>query len=378
VSNEREPQPGAADASQIDAAWDSFVEASPRASYLQLSGWAGTKAANGWRPWVLDAEAPAGRVGARILLRRPRGMPWTFAYAPRGPIAAGWDPASLSAFSERLRSSAPTGERVSHVRIDPEIELDGPLDPDGSTRRTLQALGWRPAPEIQPAVTRLVELTTDEAALWSSLRGKWRQYVNRARSSGVTVVERSAADLPAFHAIMAETSARTGTPIRTEGSYRAIWDAFGPAGRARLLFALGPDGTPQAVLFLVRAGSRVVEPYGGMTGAGATSRANYLLKWEAIRSSRAAGATSYDMWGLVHPGIRQFKEGFGGREVRLIGAFDLDLRPLAAGLYRLAERQRGPRRAAAEQSGGESVSAARGIASASSGTASAADGADPG
>jgi lipid II:glycine glycyltransferase (peptidoglycan interpeptide bridge formation enzyme) len=82
-----------------------------------------------------------------------------------------------------------------------------------------------------------------------------------------------------------------------------------------------------------------------MTAAGADSRANYLLKWEAIRSSRAAGGTSYDMWGLVHPGIRQFKEGFGGREIRLIGAFDLDLRSLGAWLYRTAESRRGPRRA---------------------------------
>ncbi len=81
-----------------------------------------------------------------------------------------------------------------------------------------------------------------------------------------------------------------------------------------------------------------------MTAAGAASRANYLLKWEAIRTSAEAGAASYDMWGLVHPGIRQFKEGFGGREVRLIGAFDLDLRPFGARMYRLAEGRRGPRR----------------------------------
>jgi len=329
-----------------DAAWDAFVDDNPRASYLQLSGWAGTKAANGWQPWAVDAEAPGGRVGARILLRRPRGVPWSFAYAPRGPIAASWDPASLSALTEGVRTTAPGSARISHLRIDPEIELDGPLDPDGSTRRTLAALGWRPAPEIQPSRTRVVDLAADEATLWADLRGKWRQYVNRARAGGVTIVERGAAELPAFHAIMAETAARTGTPIRTEASYRAIWDAFGPAGRARLLFALGPDGTPQATLFLVRAGRRVVEPYGGMTSLGAASRANYLLKWEAIRSSREAGGSSYDMWGLVHPGIRQFKEGFGGREVRLVGAFDLDLRPLAASLYRLAEARRGLRRTA--------------------------------
>ena len=60
-----------------------------------------------------------------------------------------------------------------------------------------------------------------------------------------------------------------------------------------------------------------MEPYGGMTQAGADSRANYLLKWEAIRSSREAGATTYDLWGLAHAGIAHFKTGFGGREIAL-------------------------------------------------------------
>ena len=342
-----------------DQAWDAFVEANPRASYLQLSGWARSKAANGWRSWAVQAEATGGTIGARILLRRPAVVPWTFAYAPRGPLAASWEAASLAAFTEAARMAAPHVGRISHLRVDPEIEVDGPDDADGSTRRSLEALGWRPAPEVQPSVTRVIDLAPDEAALWGALRSKWRQYVNRARSAGIRVEERGVEDLAAFHAIMAETSARTGTPIRTEGSYRAIWDAFAPAGRARLLFAVGPDGTPQAALFLVRAGSRVVEPYGGMTGAGAISRANYLLKWEAIRSSREAAGTSYDMWGLVHPGIRQFKEGFGGREVQLIGAFDLDLQPFAARLYRLAERLRGPRRSAAGATGRPPAGGAR-------------------
>lgn len=77
-----------------------------------------------------------------------------------------------------------------------------------------------------------------------------------------------------------------------------------------------------------------------MTATGAERRANYLLKWDAIRTSRDAGATSYDMWGLVHPGIRQFKAGFGGREVHLIGAWDLPLSGIGWKAYRLAERSR--------------------------------------
>ena len=75
-----------------------------------------------------------------------------------------------------------------------------------------------------------------------------------------------------------------------------------------------------------------------MTAAGGESRANYLLKWEAIRSSRAAGATSYDLWGLATGGIAHFKTGFGGREVRYIGAWDLVLDPFGRAAYGAALR----------------------------------------
>jgi lipid II:glycine glycyltransferase (peptidoglycan interpeptide bridge formation enzyme) len=73
-----------------------------------------------------------------------------------------------------------------------------------------------------------------------------------------------------------------------------------------------------------------------MTTVGADLRANYLLKWDAIRRSREAGATTYDLWGLAHPGIAHFKAGFGGREVGYIGAWDLDLDRVGRRVFDLA------------------------------------------
>ena len=325
-----------------DAGFDAFVEANPRATYLQLAAWTRVKAPNGWSARLVDQRVQGGgRVGARILLRRPAPLPWSFAYAPRGPIAAPWTTDALAAFGEAARRAlAGGGARAALLRIDPEIEAGGEDDPDGATTAALRSLGWRPAPEVQPSVTRVVDLRADEAALWSGLRGKWRQYVNRARDRGVLVEDAGEAGLRAFLTIMAETRRRTGTPMRAASAYRDLWAAFAAAGRARLLVARGPAGDAQAALLLLRGGARVVEPYGGMTAAGAESRANYLVKWEAIRASRAAGAVSYDMWGLVHPGIRQFKEGFGGREVRLIGAWELVLDRVGAAVYQLGERRR--------------------------------------
>ena len=350
------PVPDGAAALASGEAWDAFVERSDPGSYLQLSAWATVKAANGWSslrlasepgvvtadPGTVTAEPGDDRpVGAQVLVRRSRPLPWSFAYAPRGPVAGRWSRDTVATFTDLARGRlAAMAGRVSHLRVDPEIERFGPLDPDGALRRAFVAAGWRPAPPIQPGSTRIIDLRADEAALWGDLRKKWRQYVNRARSSGCRVVEAEADRLGEFYAIYRETASRAGFLIRTEQAYRDVWNAFRPAGRARLLFAEDADGVPQATLFLVRCGPRVVEPYGGMTRQGAESRANYLLKWEAIRSSREAGATSYDLWGLASPGIAHFKTGFGGREVTYIGAWDLTLDPLGRAAFEVAQRGR--------------------------------------
>lgn len=323
-------------------AWDAFVEANPVASYLQLSGWARVKAVNGWRAVRLhDPSAPA--VGAQVLLRRPGPLPWAFAYAPRGPVLDAWDAASVARFGALAREALGgrgTAGRVSHLRVDPEVELDGPVDRDGAIRDALRSAGWRPGEAIQPVSSRVIDLAAPEEALWGDLRKKWRQYVNKARSGGVRVVEGDGSRLGEFYAIYRDTATRAGFLIRAESAYRDVWEAFAPAGRARLLFAELPDGEAVAALFLVRSGRRVIEPYGGMTAAGADSRANYLLKWEAIRSSREAGAAAYDLWGLAHPGIAHFKTGFGGREVRYVGAWDLVLDPLGRRTFAVAQRAR--------------------------------------
>jgi peptidoglycan pentaglycine glycine transferase (the first glycine) len=312
-------------------AWDALVESSDPGSYLQLTAWARVKAVNGWSAQRLIAT---DGVGAQILVRRPRPLPWGFAYAPRGPLGGGWSPDDVAVFTAAVRHGLPhTAGRVSHLRIDPEVEVDGPHDPDGATRRALRANGWRPAPPIQPSATRVIDLRPDEETLWGDLRKKWRQYVNKARSGGVVVVDAERDRLGDFYRIYRETAERAGFLIRAEPAYGDVWDAFRPSGRARLLFAQAGDGEPLATLFLIRSGNRVVEPYGGMTQAGAESRANYLLKWEAIRSSREAGAVTYDLWGLATGGIAHFKTGFGGREVRYIGAWDLVLDRLGRQAY---------------------------------------------
>ncbi len=336
-------QPPTRLAADDPAAWDRFVAEADPGSYLQLSPWAAVKAVNGWSAVRLAADggADGGLIGAQVLVRRPGPLPWAFAYAPRGPVSSDWSAASLTALAEAFRTTLrERAGRVSHVRIDPEIERDAGADANGAVRTALRVAGFRPAAPIQPNATRLIDLAAPEEALWDDLRKKWRQYVNKARKAGIVVVDAEGDRLGEFYRIYRETADRAGFLIRTEQAYRDVWDAFRPGGLARLLFAQTADGQPVATLFLVRSGPRVVEPYGGMTQAGGDSRANYLLKWEAIRTSREQGATSYDLWGLATGGIAHFKTGFGGREAHYIGAWDLVLDPLGRQVYQAAQRAR--------------------------------------
>jgi lipid II:glycine glycyltransferase (peptidoglycan interpeptide bridge formation enzyme) len=303
-----------------DLAWDSFVTSSRLGFHTQLTAWAKVKAANGWRATRVVADGGSGPIGAQVLTRRIGPGPFRVGYAPRGPVATTWDAASLDAFDTGLRRAA-RRLRLTHVTIDPPLE-------DAGGAGLLGTAGWRPGDDIQPRRTWEVPLDRSEEDLWQALRSKWRQYVQKARRAGVVVAEGGPADLDAFYAIFLETARRTGFIPRTRASYAAVWDAFAPSGAAQLLFARLPGGEPAATLFLLRCGGRVVEPYGGMTPQGAESRANYLLKWEAIRRANATGASVYDMWGLAHAGIEQFKTGFGGREANYVGAFDLPTLPL--------------------------------------------------
>ena len=323
------------------AAWDALVASRDLGSYLQTTAWATVKAANRWQAERLVAGTGDTAVAAQVLTIVRRPLPWRFDYVPRGPVAATWPPETILAVTTTLSyDPALARQRVSPVRIDPPVEDAGASAE--AVVRTLAAFGWRCAPSVQPASTRLIDLTADEAALWGELRGKWRQYITRARRNRIWVVEAEGDRLGAFYRIYRETAARTDLLIRTEQAYRDVWSAFRPSGMARLLLAEDADDQPVAALLVVRCGGRVVELYWGMTAAGAATRANYLLRWEAMRASRLAGATTYHMWGLVNPGIDQVKAGFGGREVHDIGAWDLALNPVG---YRVIEVATGVRSA---------------------------------
>lgn len=318
-----------------DDAWNEFVAGSSAPSFLQATAWGVVKRPNGWRAARIVTEAPGGPVGAQVLVRHPRPLPKGFGYAARGPISGGpLDAAALGAFTESARRAA-VGLRISHLRIDPELE-----DPDGSIAASLRDLGWRPAPEIQPQSTRIVDLTRTEEELLADLRKKTRQSLHQAQAGGSRVVSVGPERIPDFHRTLAGTMDRVGLPFRTVGFFRDLWNAYAPAGQAMLLLAETPEGEVTSGTMLIGWGPRIVALYGGTTAEGRKRNSKYLVNWEAFTRAKAAGYTVYDLWGLPNEGIAYFKAGWGGREVRYVGAWDLVVDPLGARVFETAVRAR--------------------------------------
>lgn len=301
------------------AAWDAAVAASSTPTHLQTTAWAAIKAPNGWTAFRLAGQLADREVGAQVLVRRPRPLPWGMGYVPRGPIvtAGSLDRDAMGAFTRRVREAA-RSHRLGYVRIEPEAEAGRGLE------RELLRLGWRRAPHVQPESTRIIDLSAGQEAIWDGLHRKCRQSITKSERLGVRVVDADGVRLSEFYAIHTDAMRRAGIAARAERTYRDMWEALAPRGMARLLFAEATDSNEAiATLFLVSCGPRVVDLYGGTTAEGGQRRANYLLKWEAIRRCAEAGLTGYDLWGLPRAGITQFKSGFGGREVHYVGAWDL-------------------------------------------------------
>jgi peptidoglycan pentaglycine glycine transferase (the first glycine) len=325
---------------QVDSpvAWNEFVEAAPYATFTQLWEWGELKAASGWKALRLAVgEDDRPLAGVQLLLR---GVPvggWRLAYAPRGPIGALDDPAVREALVEALRDLG-RSERLATVRADPET------GPDDAYGKALLTRPWRAARGIQAPWTRLIDLSRSEQELRADMRAKHRQYVGKAQRSSV-VIERLAGPgldgsalrsaVADFYTIVELTARRTGFTMRQPSYYERAWQEFAPGGRCRLYFAR-QDGERVATIYHFLCGTRAVEAWGGMVDAAGPTRANYLIKWQAMMDLRDEGFTTYDMWGIANPGIRQFKEGFGGQEVRYVGARELAVSAVGDAVVRAA------------------------------------------
>jgi lipid II:glycine glycyltransferase (peptidoglycan interpeptide bridge formation enzyme) len=345
--------------SDVAGSWDRWVMAQANGHPLQLSGWAALKAQFGWthRRVVLSGAGETPRAGAQVLMRRAYGV--KLAYAPRGPLLDWRDPAECTALLDLLR-------RDCHQQGAAILKIEPALADTPANRALLRQHGFAPSTQsVQPPATIIVDLAPEEEAILAAMKSKWRYNIRLAERKGVTVRTMQRSDLASFHALMCETGVRDGFAVHNDDYFTAAFDQLAPEHAAFLLAEFA--GEPIAAIVVAIAGKTAVYLWGASSERERSRMPNHALQWAGMRWARAHGATAYDLWGIpddlgrlamaLNPeaeagvdvdrlpialdalpgnglwGVYRFKQGFGGRVLRTVGAWDMALDPVVARVY---------------------------------------------
>lgn len=291
------------------------------APLLQSWAWGEVQSRAGWRlERVRLGESGLASVQLRGRPLLERG------YVPRGPVAAGG--AALKALVSWARE-----RRLARLRVEPEAGVErGP---------ELRALGFQPAPFVQPQHTLIVPLAEPDQMLGTFKRGT-RYNIRLAERGGITVVEgRDAAEMERQAAASASRQ-RINLPGRAY--FELLLDRLPDARTYVAQF----EGEAVSALLVAHHDGRAYDLYSGSNGRHARLKPAYATKWAALTGAFRAGCRDYDLWGVSpgpdrsHPwyGLWEFKSGFGGELVEYVGCWDLVLGEVRQAVAEVGERAR--------------------------------------
>lgn len=279
---------------------------------LQLWGWGQVKAGHGWSAERVFAYDDDRIVGAAQVLVRRLPLPFrSFAYIPRGPIV---EPGYQEEFLNGLALLVKRDYKSVSLAIEPNAtEFEVPE-------------GWqRSHNKVLPAETILLDLKKSESDLLADMAKKTRQYIRKSAAEGITIKPiRSREELEKCLHIYRQTADRAKFNLHQNQYYA---DVFNLLGEHSPIFAAYLDDEPIAFLWLALSAGTAYELYGGMNEDGQRLRANYALKWYAIRKVKEWGVGSYDFGGLVVGGVSVFKQGWASEETVFAGTFEKPLSP---------------------------------------------------
>lgn len=277
---------------------------------LQLWGWGAVKSAYNWKAERILVRNGNEVIGGAQLLIRPLPAPFrALVYVPRGPFGAS------ETVARELPAYIKSAWHPTYLCIEPNSESFTAWK------------GWRKSPNsILLARTIALDLTLSEEQLLAGMAKKTRQYIRKSANEGVNIQRVTSPEaIEECLAIYKQTAERAGFDLHDDEYYHTIHRQM---GEASVVFGAYKGQELVAFVWLVVSQHTAFELYGGMNDEGQKLRANYSLKWHAIRKCREWGVGAYDMNGLLNDGISTFKQGFAEQETVLAGAYDYPLSPL--------------------------------------------------
>ncbi len=187
---------------------------------------------------------------------------------------------------------------------------------ESSERILIKRQFWRKA-QI-PWVSGWIDLRQEESDLRKSLRGNWRNQLNKAEKVSLVIreiLEKEEADviMSSYQNMMKE---RGEDPLDVRQFYDLLKQGIG------VLLAVYSNSLCVGAVLIVRHGRAATYLMGWTGEQGKQHCISNLLVWRAILKAKYDwGCEVFDVGGLGHPSIAEFKRGLNLTEYRLVGEF---------------------------------------------------------
>ncbi|MDR0950307.1 MAG: peptidoglycan bridge formation glycyltransferase FemA/FemB family protein [Candidatus Ancillula sp.] len=361
--------------------WDNYIS-NNNGHPLQLWGWGEvkTQSISGETNWevkriaAIDESSNAQIIlgAAQILFRKAPSPLGKLAYIPRGPVVAKTSPNFENIFSLFKQYAKEQGSFT--LKIEPDWkEIPEQLNKLNFTQSSTNifisntlALNtsdpkWYSLENKSNSISRLnqknkakpttgtITGTLDyieaqhkeiENNLLTLMSRSTRQNVRKAAKN--VIIDKVHFGEPKFqiyfeqfYQIYSDTSARASFPIHNKDYYLNLAKQMGNYLDFWVAKNNEEENEPQSVvsfLWNIKTKHCSFELYGGMNEKGQKLRANYPLKWNAIKDAIYSDTNFYDMNGLVSDGVSSFKLGFVGNDqsksTEWVGTIDFPIKKI--------------------------------------------------
>lgn len=324
-----------------------FADKSPYKSFMQTPEIAKLRGKSGWKGHYFGVQNNGELIAATMLVSKPTFLGKVTFYAPGGPLLDYEKTDLLDFFIDNLKKYIKSHNGYV-FQIDPYYELierdsHGEIVEDGFNHqkavKNLKRLGFKKiANSSQPKYLFVMDIknrTADEILM--DFKRNTRNHVRKSERAGVKVRELKREELNKFKQITEATSKRRHFIDRPLDYYEQMYDLFHDKGEVKFIIAeaeINGKCTPLSTAMFMTYGDEVIYLFSGSDEKYMKEyNAQYAIQWYMIKYTADHGYKKYNFYGiqgLPDPkakdyGIYEFKKGFGGHVVELIGSFELPL-----------------------------------------------------
>ena len=319
-----------------------FAKKSPYKSFMQTPEIAKYRKENGWTVYYLAARLNSEIKAASMLVARPTFLGKSTFIAPGGPLLDLEDQPLTEFFMKSLKRYIKSHNGYV-LHISPYYELterdrhgdkiEGGFNHQNAVKN-LRNLGFLELKEAsQPKYMYALDIkgkTPEE--LMKDFKSNTRGHIRKAEKMGVKVRELKREELNIFKKITESTGERRGFEDKPLKYDEEMYDLFVPRGEAQFLVAEA-ENTPMSAAMFMLYGDEVVYLFSGSDEKYMRDyNAQYELQWHMLKYASEHSFKRYNFYGIhglpkdgQTDGVYEFKKGFGGQVIEMIGTYELPI-----------------------------------------------------